>query len=429
MRLSLNVLSTQPHRIFRFLPLSVLGGSDRELLEVLRFVQRSLFRCTKSLERGLRVAVLRTCDECCCCSSSNPMSECNADNEDDEQPPLCGNGSSSISERYAAVEMLLLIVGGIGGENLCDFTMRCTMRMVSHSLKRFTPLRLGVSQHQQQSLIRLSYSLNVLVGLMEYCPLKDGIIDTMIRFQLHLAFTEYENIISHSATPSSLEPCGWRRQQHKDAKNLHRCQWLIIRWALSVSLLKLSDRQLLCLKSELAIVFDVDELSADEEKALSADELMLEQRLVDLHIIRQQSNRLYHEGQCHRRGSSSSPNPDVSDKKNSRSNLAKKSKFFTMIKTFQEDDAVMVVNCPVRWYRHVMSQERIMTCCALLRQFPKCLAFIQRVVPFNKRCVLLLLLYIHLQFCYCHSSIAYLLQSCQLPLSLNCTDECVCVFA
>ncbi len=90
-QLALNILSTQPHRLVRFLPLSVLCGNDKELLEVLRFVRRSLFHCTKSLESGLRVSVLRTCDGCYCYSNpTNERSSSNSaanDKDDADQSP------------------------------------------------------------------------------------------------------------------------------------------------------------------------------------------------------------------------------------------------------------------------------------------------------------------------------------------------------
>ncbi len=94
-----------------------------------------------------------------------------------------------------------------------------------------------------------------------------------------MAVKEYEKI--SASVSSSLDYS--RGLNKEDSNNIHHCrQWLIIRRALSFSLLKLTDRQFLYFKSKLAIVFDVDEWSEEEEKALSIDELMLEKRLVDL---------------------------------------------------------------------------------------------------------------------------------------------------
>ncbi len=381
-KLALNVLSTQPHRLFRFLPLPLLGGDDKELLVVLRFVRRSLFHCTKSLKRGLKVSALQTCDRCCYHSN---LRTGDSNSADDGRPSRYDGGGrlGLVSEQYAGVEMLLRIVGGIGGNNLCDFSMKCAMRLVSRSLKLFT---LGFSQ--QQSVICVFYSLDVLISIMEHCPLKSSTVEAAICYLLHLAITEYENNIAPPAKPSSpLDiSCGWRQHKDDDYSNIHRRQWLVMRWALSVCLLKLSDRQFLYFKTELAIVFDVDELSEDEIKALSAYELMLEQRLADLHIIRQHEQQLYTtQGNRQRRSSRGCSNPDNDHDDNSlpESKLSMKR---------LEEDEEEEVECPVKWCR-VTSQERLT--CVLSFKFPKCLAFIQRTVSL-KRCVL--------SYSHCHYS-------------------------
>ncbi len=376
-QLALNILSTQPHRLVRFLPLSVLCGDDKELLEVLRFVRRSLYRCTKSLESGLMASVLRTCDGCYC--YSNPMNERSSSNsaandeDDDQQPPLYGG---IISERYAAVKLLLLIVGGIGGNNLCDFAMRCAMRIVSRSLKFFNP---GFSQ-QQQSLSHVLYSLDVIIGILEYCPLKSDTLQDTICFLINLAIKEYENI----SAPVSSSLLDYSRGLNKEDLNHHRRQWFIIRRALSISLLKLTDRQFLYFKSKLAIVFDVDELSEEEEKALSIDELMLEKRLVDLQIIRPQQPRQYYE-ENRQRLSSSSSNSNLDNNDNDKHSLAKSKS--TTINRFEEKEDNELVEYTVA------SQESLT--CVLSRKLPKCLAFIERAIPL-KRCVVILNYYRHM---------------------------------
>ncbi len=401
-QLVLNILSTQPHRLVRFLPLSVLCGVDKELLEVLRFVRRSLYRCTKPLEDGLRVSVLRTCDGCQCFSNpTNDRSNHNSassvtdaqDNAGQQSVlPLygCDDGAILI-ERYTVVKSLLLIVAGIGGNNLCHFVMRCSMRLVSRSLKFFNP---GYSQQHQQSLSHVTYSFDILIGIIEHCPLKNDTLQDTIHFLMNLAVKEYGSSISssssHGSPPSAAArdyyPHGLKNQEDIDSKNIlhHRRQWLIIRRALSISLLKLNDKSFLLLKPQLSIVFDVGELS-EEEEALSIDELILERRLIDLQIIRSHRVLPNHEEIRQRASRSFNSDPVINIDSSEQHSLAK-SKPSTTVNNFEEEDGQPLAKCTV--VPPPLGQESLL--CTLALKFPKCFAFIERATPL-KRCVAVVL--------------------------------------